>query len=532
VTLLRRFLYTGLSIVLASTAHAAKPDEPRPIAGLQIGPETTVITGPLNELGYPDFVAALNEKLSSGVAPEENFWTAYSETLPRQQIGEGYFQRLITRPGFERACTIPCERYSIRPESADADTKQLNASTTRPWKREEFPRVAGWLDTNKAALARAAEAAARPKAYAPLITGAGIPTMFAVLLPHVQQTRDTARALCARAFLALGEGRGDEAWKDVLSLHRIARHNQQSPFIIGYLVGVAVSGFGRTATEACLVDSAASPEVLARRWNELSSILGQESRDLLWLEGERLATLDATLAIRSRQVKPDDLLTPITMLAPPGTTFDDGLPQIDFSKAHRAFQNMMLKLGDVNETLAVTNRYHDQVLAAFNEPDYRDRRKAIKAIDQEFLSSGSADDVGSVAAAFFLGGPDAVENLAQRSVVTHFSAAFSNCNTAEGRSIARNRLLHAAFAAELHFRTTGSDVADSDQLDQAIRQFSPAVRIVLPEMKDPYTGDSFRIAREKDRLIIFALGDNLKSDGGKTFGEGEGCDDLVVILKR
>jgi hypothetical protein len=51
-------------------------------------------------------------------------------------------------------------------------------------------------------------------------------------------------------------------------------------------------------------------------------------------------------------------------------------------------------------------------------------------------------------------------------------------------------------------------------------------------VKDPYNGESFRITRDTNRLIIFSVGDNLKSDGGKTFGEGEGCDDLVVILKR
>jgi hypothetical protein len=530
--MIRRILCTGLCITLAATAHAAKPDEPRPVAGLRIGPDTTVVSAPLNDLGYPNYVAALNDKLSQGVAPEENFWTAYSETLPRQQIGEGYFQKLITRSGFERACTIPCEPYSIRPEHNAADTEQLTAALSRPWKREELPRIAAWLDSNIAALARASEAIARPKAYAPLITASDLPTMFGVLLPHVQQTRDTARALSARAFLALGEGRSEDAWKDAMSMHRLARHNQRSPFIISYLVGIAVSSMGRTVTEACLVDPSSSPEVLAKRWKELSSILGDETRSLVWLEGERLATLDATLAIRSRQVKPDDLIAPISVLAPPGTVFDDGLPQIDFRKAQKAFQSMMLKLGDVNETLAFTNHYYDRVLTALSEPDYRDRQNAIKAIDQEFLSTGSADDVGSVAAAFFLGGPDAVETLAQRSFVHLFSAAFANCNTAEGRSIARSRLLHAAFAAELHYRKTGADVADSNQLNQVIRQFAAAADVGLLEMKDPYNGESFRLNREKDRLLIFAVGDNGKSDGGKTFGEGEGYDDLVVVLKR
>jgi hypothetical protein len=193
---------------------------------------------------------------------------------------------------------------------------------------------------------------------------------------------------------------------------------------------------------------------------------------------------------------------------------------------------MMLKLGDVNETLVVTNQYYDQVVEAFSKSDYRARQSALKAVNELQSDGGSADDVGSVAAAFFLGGADAVEHLAERSVVKLLSAAFASCNTAEARSVTRNRLLHAAFAAELFYRQTGKDVANSEELNQALANFSLAADVKLPEMKDPYTGDSFRISREKERLVIFALGDNGKSDGGKTFGEGEGCDDIIVVLKR
>ena len=242
--------------------------------------------------------------------------------------------------------------------------------------------------------------------------------------------------------------------------------------------------------------------------------------------------LDVTLAIRSHRASVKEVMGLATSVPAPGNWSADGLPEIDFTKAHEAFQSMMLKLGDVNETLAFTNRYYDRIEEALSQTDYRDRKKAIEALDEESREAGSADKVGSVAAAFFLGGPDAVESLAQRSVVGQVSAAFGQCNKAQARMIARNRLLHAGFAAELYYRQTGTDVANSDQLNQVIRQVSNAAGVSVPEMKDPYAGDSFRLAHEKDRLILFAVGDNEKSDGGKTFGEGEGCDDIVVILKR
>lgn len=529
--MLRRFLCTGLCVTAASTTYAAKPAEPRPIAGLRIGPETTVVSGPLNDLGHPDYIAALNDKLSRDVAPEENFWAAYCEILPRESVGLNWAEKLTTFSGFERACSNPMVPYAPAGTNFEHVNKQLEISMNRPWKRDEAPLIATWLEKNVAQLARATEACSRPKAYAPLITVGENATMVSVLLPHVQQARDTARAFSARAHLALGEGRGDDAWKDVLSLHRLAKHNERSPFLIGNLVGIAISAIARTPTEACLVDRAATPDVLARRCTELSAILGEEQRVPLWIDGERFCVLDITLAIRSRRASVKEMIG-LAAVPSPGHWAADGLPEIDFTKAHEAFQSMMLKLGDVNETLEFTNRYYDRIEEAMSLPDFRDRQKAIEALDQESKSTGSADNVGSVAAAFFLGGPDAVESLAQRSVVSQFSAAFAQCHKAQARTIARTRLLHAGSAAQIHFLRTGVDVADSDQLNQAIRQYSNAIGVSLPEMKDPYVGDSFHLAHEKDRLVIYALGDNLKNDGGKTFGEGEGCDDIVVVLKR
>ncbi|QDT53346.1 hypothetical protein Pan44_13630 [Caulifigura coniformis] len=528
----RHILSSGLCLALVSASWAGRPEKPHPVPGLRIGPDTTVISGPLNELGYPDYIASLNERLGDGVAPDENFWTAYCETLPRNSVGVNFLERLLNCPGFEKACSIPCESYAPAGTNIEAANKQLDASMSRPWKADELPIIARWLEKNQDALTRATEAAARTKAYAPLITTDGSTTLVSVLLPHVQQVRDTARALSARAFLALGEGRGDDAWKDVMTLYRLAGHLERGPFLIGHLVGIAVSSIARIPAEACLVDASASPDVLARRWNELSALLGPETREVTWLESEHFMTLDLTLAIRSGSAETAILLGNVATISPPGSMDDEGLPQIDFRKAHEAFQSMMLKLGDVNETLAFSNQYHARMEAALALPDYLARKAAIEKVAREFHGDATPDHIGSVTAAFFMGGPDAVENLARSSVIRHFAATFAQCNKAEARIITRNRLLHAAFAAELTFRKNGRDVADSKELNAAIEEFSMAADVAPPDMKDPYTGDSFRITSDAERLVVYSVGDNGKSDGGKTFGEGEGCDDLVVVLKR
>ena len=59
-------------------AEGADPLRRRAVAeiGLQFGPQTTVITEPLTDEGYPDYVEFLNRRRRAGVKPEENFWAA------------------------------------------------------------------------------------------------------------------------------------------------------------------------------------------------------------------------------------------------------------------------------------------------------------------------------------------------------------------------------------------------------------------------------------------------------------------------
>src|SRR5687767_10530461 len=42
------------------------------VENLILSEETTHITGPLDEAGYPDYFAGLNEQMSRGVSPENN----------------------------------------------------------------------------------------------------------------------------------------------------------------------------------------------------------------------------------------------------------------------------------------------------------------------------------------------------------------------------------------------------------------------------------------------------------------------------
>src|SRR5262245_32819830 len=59
---------SSVPIMAISAADDAAPAKPK----ITVGKETTYVTGPLDKEGYVDYVAALNQRLSKGVTPENN----------------------------------------------------------------------------------------------------------------------------------------------------------------------------------------------------------------------------------------------------------------------------------------------------------------------------------------------------------------------------------------------------------------------------------------------------------------------------
>src|SRR5262245_13886792 len=73
--------YSG-SDPAASRAAAGGVDQKKKKPGFTIGKETTFVTGPVDEKGFIDYPAALNERLGQGVSAENN-----AVVLLRQALG-------------------------------------------------------------------------------------------------------------------------------------------------------------------------------------------------------------------------------------------------------------------------------------------------------------------------------------------------------------------------------------------------------------------------------------------------------------
>ncbi len=189
----------------------------KPRVLVTISKETTYITGPLRKDGYPDYIAALNERFKKVVTAENNsavlFWQAMGPAEIDAKLRSRYFQMLDMHPLPEKGdYFVPWDAYVQRRKDAkdgrileatnekpDPMLDQLSEAMKRPWSKEEFPLLAEWLAANEKPLALLVKASRRPYRYDPLICGGSDEGMvLAALLPAANSGRVGARRwLCA-----------------------------------------------------------------------------------------------------------------------------------------------------------------------------------------------------------------------------------------------------------------------------------------------------------------------------------------------
>ncbi|HKB38158.1 MAG TPA: hypothetical protein VKD72_17050, partial [Gemmataceae bacterium] len=258
-----RFFGTPLLLLGFLAAQAATGDEPKkPEPKFPLGKETTYVTGPLDQDGYIDYQAALNERLGQGVKPDKNanalLWKALG---PRPEGGHGmppaFFKALgIEEPPEGGDYLVGLAAFikdHLKVDQAEAIEDQRSRASLRPWTAKDYPHVAAWLQANEKPLAVAVEAAKRPDYFNPLISREKGPgSLINVLLPGVQKCRELAGALSARAMLRAGEGNFDEAWQDLLACHRLARLVARGATLIEALVGIAIDQMAANADLAYL----------------------------------------------------------------------------------------------------------------------------------------------------------------------------------------------------------------------------------------------------------------------------------------
>ena len=517
-----------------AVAYAAE----KPKLRITISKETTYLTGPLRPDGYVDYVGALNAELSRGVTPANNaavpLLLAFGPKAVGEKQREAFFKLLgVPVPPEKGPYFVSLDQYVARLREAGkrpatlAETKesqemwaQLDQAQKRPWSREEFPAIAGWLEANRAPLRRIEEAAGRPRSYAPLVPS-GDPPMISVLLPICQQARDAARLLGARAMLRLHDGKLDEAWQDLLACHRLARQQGQGMTLVEGLVAIAAERTARGGDAALAHYGRPTAAQVRRIEADLAALPAMPKMADRLDHGERFLYLDAVATIARKGVSQLKDLAGGGSVGEKSTGLLEGALLAGLDAAI-----------DWDEPLRMGNQWYDRLAAAARKPTRAERSAAMAGYEKDVKAlAGGVKDPKRMADRFLERMP---RQAAGRWVGEVFVALLLPAVTAvihaEDRTAAEATLRDVALALAAYR-------ADHGKYPERLADLRPKYRA---ETRDPFSDGDLIYRPAADGFLLYSVGPNGKDDGGRNRSdynndpspppEAGQWDDLVVRM--
>lgn len=445
-----------------------------------ISPETTRITSPLNQAGYPDYVAALNAKYAQGVTVENNAAVPLLKLLSEDDAPESWTSRALPPLGIIALADKPrIQKFEdwvkANPPAdgaaSDAD-KGPEDSLDKPWTRAQQPRWSAYLDAHREALALALEASRRERYYVPLLAPKATSApgdMVQVLLPHLSKTRTASTLLCADAMLALGENDLQRAQDRTLAVLRLGRLSATGPTLIDQLVGMAIETRGHATLRAIVASGKLTPQQLESLRNALAQPMPAPQPDQAFDLGERYMMLDSFCWIAKDG--------PMVMQMVNGGSVDNSLG----TTALRLFLPVNIDAG-----MRYTNTAYDQIVAAVQMKDYHESRKALQNIEDVFSRQ-----------------PRSVSTLFTRPHAVFVSLllpSMQRIREVQEQLLVERELTQLALALAQHHATHN---AYPEKLD-------------LPRDRFAADGSSLRYRREANGYILYSVGPDGRDDKGVT----------------
>ncbi len=211
------------AILLQTSDSPVPPGQPAPIVPVAastpklpftISADTTRILEPLKPDGTVDYVAAINEKFSQGVTPENNGFVPWIQLMGVGALPPATANQLLQMTGV----TAPTGGPTWRLFASQAELDQLPQGI---WKTADHPSLTAWLKSHEPLLALATQAADKPRWWAPAVSKTGAMTW--IQLSDLNPLRDVANALCQRALLRAGEGDFQGFLADVIAVKKLTR---------------------------------------------------------------------------------------------------------------------------------------------------------------------------------------------------------------------------------------------------------------------------------------------------------------------
>ncbi len=502
-------LAAALGLVLSSWSLAQndKAEKPKqkaivPPPKITISKETTWATEPLRPDGFVDYLEAVNRRHSQDVTAENNACVLLYQAMGPGPEGDRIPDRFFQRMGIE---PLPDEGRYFENWNGEGG---LPDAVERPWTAREHPDVAAWLKRNELPLATITAATERARYFSPLINSDAKPDggMIEVLLPGVQRSRDFARALAARAMWELAEGSEVDAWRDLMTIHRLGRLVGQGPTVIEYLVGIAIESIAFNREILFLSETKPSAKMLTLYRKQLDRLPPRALVADKVNVGERACVLDCAHRMARGQMNLKEIA--------------DGLNELgkEDSLIEKLAEGLIFQTVDWDVVLKSANQWFDRLNEISRKPNYLERTAAMQKLEEE-VKKLAEQRRGPKALLPLLGGKPAITQAMSETLISLLLPAVTQVYRAEGQAIQRMHNLELAFVlAAWH--------SEHDSYPESLERLAPKYIAEIPF--DLFNGQPLKYDRVGEGFRFYSVGRNEKDDEGRTFDQG--ADDLVVRM--
>lgn len=355
------FAFLAFAGVWILTAFNSAPETGQPL--FTPNEAANYITSPLDANGDVDYLEFLNQEASEGVTPENNAMVKIVEAIgPKEDALAEFFLRLGTAiPPANGTYLVEFEDWytasTMFDEVADLDFQDEYGSTRRdlileytidhPWKPEQFPAMAAYLNNSQPAFKRVIAASKLKSYYAPMVVESQNDPIFSARLPYLQNIRDLARLLQKRSNMHLGQGKIQRAVDDAIVIARLGEIIAGGNTLMDSLVGTAIRGIGHQQLATISRHPSTQMTDLTVLQKLANQLLMVDRVPTIISERERLMSLDSVAKfIRSGQESTEDLLYP-----------SDGAAAV----------SMLAKTSDAQAAMTVVNEMFDEIEAVFEQ---------------------------------------------------------------------------------------------------------------------------------------------------------------------